>query len=192
LGSYAGPAACKPVGRERVSEIFKLRDLDHSGSLDREEFSEVMSVLCGNILTRVFVQWSLTLMIVPLVAQYLLSSLAWVVTFVWDTVSELDDFEAMEEVFLARSDQFGTFLTTVIPNVILNAFATVGNTFQAGIDMVPDKVWMTVPVTLLSCILGAIVVPYTIFRVDDFFKDMADKKSKQKKQVEITVAKKIE
>lgn len=190
LGSYAGPAACKPVGRERVSQIFKKRDLDHSGSLDKEEFSEVMSVLCGNIFTRVFVQWSLTLMIVPLVAQYILFGIMWVVSFVWETVSGLDDFEAMEEVFLARADQFGNWLTTVIPDVILNGFATVGNTFQAGIDMVPDTVWMTVPVTLLSCILGAIVVPYTIFKVDDFFQAMADKKSAKEKQVTITVEKK--
>jgi len=175
LGSYAGPAACKPVGRERVHDIFLKRDLDHSGSLDKEEFNAVMSVLCGNIFTRVFVQWSLTLMIVPLVAQYMLNGVVWVVGTVWDFVSELDDIEAIEEVFSARAGQLSEWFCQFMPNVLLNGASKFGSTMQAGIDMVPDSVWSTVPVTMISCVLGCLVVPYTIFKVDDFFQAMADR-----------------
>lgn len=189
LGSYAGPAACKPVGREQVVEIFKLRDLDHSGSLDKDEFSEVMSVLCGNIFTRVAVQWSLTLMIVPLVAQYMLSGVVWLTTFLWDQLTSLDDFEAIEGIFATRMDQFSTWFCSYVPNPLLSGASAVGSGLQKGIDMVPDSVWSTVPVTLISCVLGCLVVPYSIFKIDDYFQSVADKnktaKQKARQKVEI-------
>ena len=56
LGCYAGPAACRPVDRQRVHDVFLKMDVDQSGSLDKEEFREVMMVLCSNIFTRVMVQ----------------------------------------------------------------------------------------------------------------------------------------
>jgi Ca2+-binding EF-hand superfamily protein len=36
--------------------FFKKMDVDHSGTLDQDEFREVMMVLCSNIFTRVLVQ----------------------------------------------------------------------------------------------------------------------------------------
>jgi Ca2+-binding EF-hand superfamily protein len=56
LGCYAGPAACRPVDRQRVHDVFLKMDVDQSGSLDREEFLHVMMVLCSNVVTRVMVQ----------------------------------------------------------------------------------------------------------------------------------------
>jgi Ca2+-binding EF-hand superfamily protein len=56
LGCYAGPAACRPVDRQRVHDVFVKMDVDQSGSLDREEFLHVMMVLCSNVVTRVMVQ----------------------------------------------------------------------------------------------------------------------------------------
>jgi Ca2+-binding EF-hand superfamily protein len=63
LGTYAGPAACRPVGRERCHAVFQKFDLDRSGHLDFDEFQQVMSVLFSNILLRVIAQWSLTIMV---------------------------------------------------------------------------------------------------------------------------------
>lgn len=45
-----------PVDRQRVHDVFHMMDVDDSGSLDKEEFREVMMVLCSNIFTRVLVQ----------------------------------------------------------------------------------------------------------------------------------------
>ena len=56
LGCYAGPAACRPVDRERVHAVFEKMDVDDSKSLNQEEFKQVMMVLCSNIFTRVLVQ----------------------------------------------------------------------------------------------------------------------------------------
>lgn len=63
LGTYAGPAACRPLGRERCHAIFVKMDADESGHLDKDEFQKVMSVLFGNVVLRVIAQWSLTLMV---------------------------------------------------------------------------------------------------------------------------------
>jgi hypothetical protein len=63
LGTYAGPAACRPLGRERCHAVFQKMDLDGSGTLDFDEFQQVMSVLFSNILLRVIAQWSLTIMV---------------------------------------------------------------------------------------------------------------------------------
>lgn len=64
LGCYAGPAACRPVDRQRVHDVFRKMDVDQSGSLDRDEFLQVMMVLCSNVLTRVMVQCENRYMIV--------------------------------------------------------------------------------------------------------------------------------
>jgi hypothetical protein len=63
LGTYAGPAACRPLGRERCGAIFQKFDADGSGELNRQEFHKIMGVLFGNVLLRVLAQWSLTLMV---------------------------------------------------------------------------------------------------------------------------------
>jgi hypothetical protein len=42
-------------------------DVDQSGSLDRDEFLQVMMVLCSNVLTRVMVQCENRYMIVVVV-----------------------------------------------------------------------------------------------------------------------------
>lgn len=72
LGCYAGPAACRPVDRQRVHDIFRKMDVDQSGSLDRDEFLQVMMVLCSNVLTRVMVQCENRYMIVVVVVMLLL------------------------------------------------------------------------------------------------------------------------
>jgi len=172
LGLYAGPAACKPVDRERVHDIFKKKDADGSGSLDKEEFREVMSVLCGNVLTRVIVQWSLTLMIVPLVAQAILDGIVWLFVFTWDQITEIDQIEDLEDTVACRVDALTGMLKEKLPDKVVE----IGSSFKTVLDMIPDSVWETIPVTLISCVLGCLVVPYIIFKIDDFFQSLADNK----------------
>jgi hypothetical protein len=80
LGTYAGPAACKPISREQTHTLFEKADIDHSGTLDRDEFDAVMMILFGNALLRVAFQYAGTLLMVPLLAQQLLTALGWAYT----------------------------------------------------------------------------------------------------------------
>ena len=66
LATYAGPAACRPATREYCEKIFDEMDVDKSGELDRGEFEEVMQIVCAQVFTRVSIQWTMTLMIVPM------------------------------------------------------------------------------------------------------------------------------
>jgi Ca2+-binding EF-hand superfamily protein len=204
LGSYAGPAACKvrityhvpvyeyeysissltpdtvqPVDRERVHAVFAMMDIDQSGSLDREEFTQVMTVLCSNVFTRVMAQWAMTLILVPLMAQYMLSAIAWLANFGWTKITELDNFDEL----LDRGSDLAAFardwLTEKIPEGLLLHIDTVCSKASDLIDAIPESVWSSVPVTLMSCILGIIFVPYTIFTIDEYFANMANKKKKE-------------
>jgi hypothetical protein len=182
LGSYAGPAACRPVSRQQVRDVFQKRDVDGSGSLDREEFGEVMAVLCGNVLTRVIAQWSLTLLIVPMVAKLVLDFLYWLLIDVfWDAIIHLEDYDAIEYTFVTRYHQFERWFSHQIPDPWLTYGAKVLSKVQGLLNMIPDAVWDTVPVTLISCILGCLAVPYIIFKIDDYFQSLADKDNKRKK-----------
>jgi hypothetical protein len=182
LGSYAGPAACRPVSRNQVRDVFQKRDVDGSGSLDREEFGEVIAVLFGNVMSRVIAQWSLTLIIVPMVAKLVLDFLYWlVIDVIGEAIVNLEDYEAIEYIFVTRCHQIGAWLCHQIPDLWLTQGVKVISKVQGMLEMVPDSVWDTVPVTLISCILGCLAVPYIIFRIDDFFQSLADKDKRAKK-----------
>jgi ABC-type phosphate transport system permease subunit len=171
----------QPVQRDRVHEIFLKRDLDHSGALDREEFAAVMQVLCGNIFTRVLVQWSLTLMIVPMIAKLILDLITWFFGFVCEQISSLENYDDLETTVSSQVDTIGDWIATTFPALTF-AIAAVGDKFSALIDIVPDSIWNTIPVTLVSCMLSIILVPYIIFKIDDFFQALADHKKEEKGQ----------
>ena len=171
LGAYAGPAACRPLGRERCHAVFVELDTDDSGHLDREEFRMVMIFLFGNVITRVLVQWSMTLLIVPLVAQYILDGIYWIKDALYDFVTTLDeDYWIADKVELFLESIWAMILVRT-PNFVLSAAAATGK----YLDMVPDAVWNSIPLTLLSTILGVLVVPYIIFSIDEFFSKAATK-----------------
>lgn len=172
LGCYAGPAACRPVDRDKVHTVFLKMDVDKSGSLDRKEFQQVMMVLCSNVLTRVMAQYALTLLIVPLLAQKLLDGVYWLIEHFYNIVVNLDEYSPLMDKLEVFIETTRDRLLDATPRVILSAGSTIGGL----LEKVPEAVWNTIPLTLLTCILGILVVPYVIFKIDDFFQQMADKK----------------
>ena len=129
-----------------------------------------MSILCSQILSRVAIQWSMTLTIVPLMSQYVIMGIIYAnriasdfwadvegVAFLWD--------EAMKEV----SDR--------VPSVAVTAW----DKLIHYRDIIPDSILETLPVTLMSCVLGCLAVPFLLFKIDDFFKELADNKKGRKK-----------
>jgi Ca2+-binding EF-hand superfamily protein len=150
LGCYAGPAACRPVDRQRVRAVFQKMDVDHSGTLDRDEFREVMMVLCSNIFTRVLVQWSMTLMIVPLVAQYMLNALYLIHATFWNVVTDLDEYSPVMDNIELAIESARDAIASKLPRVLVATYHLI----MKLLDKVPTSVWNTVPWTLLSCVLG--------------------------------------
>jgi hypothetical protein len=179
LGCYAGPAACRPVGRERVHAMFHKMDVDNSGFLDREEFEEVMSVLCANVLTRVMIQWSLTLVVVPLIARKVLDLIYFLNGHFWNFLMDLDEYSPTMDKVEVFIEGLRDSCLEKTPESILKFCSSVG----ALLAKVPESVWNTVPLTLISCVLGILVVPYCIYLTDDYFQRLAEK-NKQNLRVE--------
>lgn len=76
LAKYVGASACQPASRQYVDTLFDSLDVDSNGYLDLDEFSNVMIILCSEITSRVLLQWSMTLMIIPFIAHYLVASMS--------------------------------------------------------------------------------------------------------------------
>jgi Ca2+-binding EF-hand superfamily protein len=177
LGTYAGPAACKPLSRERCNDVFMKMDDDKSGFLDKAEFREVMMVLFGNVFLRVIVQWYMTIIFVPLLANYIVTQSGVV-------------FELMTE-FVLNSEEYSVIRNTIElsfedRNYVAEVFEklhpivqTSAHQVQTAFQSIPESVWDSIPLTLVSSILGLVAVPYVIFKVDDFFTWLGDLRTKK-------------
>jgi hypothetical protein len=207
LGTYAGPAACRPLSRECCQATFEKFDVDRSGTLDRVEFRHVMQVLFANVVFRVAVQWAMTLMsmfsLVLLHAMVISISL----TLVRVAFFSLFDFFFKPVVpFLAQTILDGIIsIVAEISEAIasLDEHSNLANSTEIFLEstaswcvdqtpepfvhltsqisyvfkQIPEAVWSAVPLTILSTILGICVVPWTIFQIDDFFQRIADRRS---------------
>lgn len=177
LGCYAGPAACRPLSRDRAQRVFERFDADKSGCLDREEFRSVMTVLFGNVFFRVLVQWSMTLMIVPMVAQSILDGVQFVWSSICHTIATMDEHsEYANSVELAMEGAYATLMNRV---TWLTPYTNKLNTY---LEMVPESAWEAIPLAIISTILGIMVVPWCIFQVDDFFQRVAGNDTKKEKK----------
>lgn len=174
LGTYAGPAACRPLSRERCRAVFVTMDRDESGSLDRDEFASVMAVLCSNVVLRVLVQWSMTLLIVPWIAQSVWRTVVHAASYIADAIANLDERSAVAHRAEVALEGAGAWCLAQAPPPLVAAGTRLNRLFAA----VPVAVWQAVPLTLLSTVLGIVVVPYCIFQVDDYFQRVADRRGR--------------
>lgn len=176
LGCYAGPAACRPLGREKVAEMFRKFDADQSGCLDRDEFQDCMALLFGNVLLRVIAQWSLTLIIVPLVAGKILEGIVRLYHFIVNFIADLDKYSSLADFVEVSVELALGWITDHTPHLVFSMIDRV----YAGLDKVPDSIWSTIPLTLVSTLLGIALVPWMIFQIDDAFQRWADRRTKGK------------
>jgi hypothetical protein len=150
-------------------------DKDKSGSLDKEEFEQVMMVLFGNVLLRVVFQYGCTLMIVPLVAQAILNFLTRSATATLRFLQNMDQHSQLAdtvELFLERvwDVSRSILLDKMIPHMLQN----MGSQVATWLQKVPSSVWAALPLTLLSTVLGLMIVPWSLMKIDDWFQTIAD------------------
>ena len=165
LATYMGPAACKPPTRKYVDSIFDNLDVNKSGALEREEFASAMAILCSEITTRVFIQWSMMLMIVPFVSKMILYSfidLIWTVRVVWWKIDQYESITEYIEAFAARA---ADIVLNMMPSKVQQVLATI-----------PMDTISSIPLTIVSSLLGSILVPYLIFKCDEAFHVMTVKR----------------
>jgi hypothetical protein len=131
LAKYVGPSACQPASRPYVDTLFDSMDVDGNGHLDLDEFSTIMIILCSEITSRVFLQWSMTLMLIPFIAHYLVvaaSSFYHLTRFIHPSfiikyeewTSELHEV-GTRMISLLNLETFTSCLYTLLPNKVLIA-----------------------------------------------------------------------
>ena len=176
LGMYVGPAACRPIGRERCHKVFDHYDDDNNGYLTRKEFEGVMMVLFSNVISRVLIQWSLTICIVPMVAQEVLNLFYAAMAFVYHCLVNLDEYSSIANTIELAIERTGAWFWNQSPEWLIIVLGAIVDWWQA----VPDSIWNAAPLAFISCILGVLVVPLVIFKVDDFFQYLAERADSDK------------
>ncbi|KAL3783810.1 hypothetical protein ACHAW5_003206 [Stephanodiscus triporus] len=170
MAAYVGASACKPASKSYVAEIFHLLDKDHSGVLTREEFSSVMKILYSQVFTRIVIQWSLTLMVVPVVSQFIIeyatALLSWMAR---EFSKDVDDDSYSMQSLLWRAWRLFLSCVSRWTDGMEGAIAT-------ATDMIPSSVWRGMPLTMATAAQTSIALPYILGRVEDFFMWAAHRK----------------
>ena len=115
---------------------------------------------------------SMTLIIVPLVAQYILNFLYFIHTTFWNIVTDLDEYSPVMDTVEQTIESLRDYIGSKLPRIVVGTYSMI----SFLLNKVPTSVWNTVPLTLISCVLGCLAVPYIIFKVDDYFQELAEKK----------------
>jgi len=149
LAAYVGPAACRPATKEYVEEIFDLLDTDGSGQLSREEFGTVMAVLLSQITSRIVLYMIFPLVVIPLVARFIMDGMSWGVG-----------------KWCQRIDLAAIPVSPRIREVTAVAVEKVH-------DIVPGDIWEKLSMTLITTMLGMLLIPWAIFQLDSFFNKLA-------------------
>jgi len=168
LGLYAGPAACRPIGRDRSREVFKMFDVNNDEQLSLFEFKSVMMLLFSNVLLRVLVQWMLTILIVPMISQKIVHDIESGLNATWIFITELDEHTSLANSIEIAVESVRDYLLS---------FGWINASFSFLWNLIPVSVLNTIPITLCSILLASVVVPWIIFKIDDTFQWIADRLS---------------
>lgn len=180
LAAYVGPAACRPVTKDQADALFDLMDVDHSATLSEKEFEEVMIVLCSSIVSRVFLLFVMTIFFIPILARNTVSLLL-----------QLYAHEPLKAYVTTSWNQFVNnpiFLQITSPNqnalfhVVHSTYTACCNATSFLVTKIPRTVLDAMPFSLVSSVLGSLLVPWCLLKIDAFFETMAkgsvDKKDK--------------
>jgi hypothetical protein len=75
LAKHAGVAACYPPSREAIYNLFLASDDNQSGSIDENEFLQIMTIACTQISSRIVVYYSIILVFVPYMTNSVIHAL---------------------------------------------------------------------------------------------------------------------
>lgn len=160
MASYVGAPACEPASKDYVTEMFNLIDTNDGGTLNKEEFTTVVTILYSQVLTRVAIHWLLTLTVVPLIAhqiiEYSVLFYARVHDFLKDADDELDPMQRM-------LGELWALCVRVTP-------APVAEFACNAFSKVPERVWNGMPFTVVTLVLTAIALPYALKHMENLFR----------------------
>lgn len=164
LSVYAGAAASRPASKKYVVKIFKVLDVNHSGKLTKEEFGEVMKVLYSQVFMRIVLQWSFTLMLVPLISTCVIKYTVMLYSMLHEsTKNSHDNLDPMQRLLCKL---WAAFLYATPQSIDkINGLAW---------NAVPKEILKHMPFTILTFAQTSIALPYLLDIVEDFFMQEAE------------------
>ena len=171
LAKYLGPAACKPATSSQITSLFHAFDADKSNTLDEGEFSQLCTILCSHVLSRVLLQFAITIVLVPIFAARTVNVGA---AFLAVLALKLEAPAAV--VASALAALYG-FLVSCLSRILL------------AVSVDPSSVVKTVDglkgsdlaVPLVACVMTSLLLPVVLDFIDSFFKKVADSEAKATK-----------
>jgi EF-hand domain pair len=75
LAKHMGVAACYPPSRQAMENLFHGADDNRSGTIDEEEFLQIMMIACAQITSRMIVYYTIIIIFVPHIAHSMIRTL---------------------------------------------------------------------------------------------------------------------
>jgi len=163
MAVYVGAPACRPASKKYVTEVFHIVDTDGSGTLDREEFALVMQILYSQVFTRIVIQWTLTLMLVPLTTKYILQYTTLFLLAVHEIWKDIDDDLDPLQRLLWNLWESWLYYSPV-------ALDEVGAVCWLVFCKIP---WKSMPPIMLTVAQTSVALPWALNHVEDFFRRAA-------------------
>ena len=145
LAKYTGPAACYPPTREVVDILFDACDDDGSGDICEKEFVAIMVILSSQLTWRILTYYLFLIILVPYIIRWTLYIL-----------------------YFLRIDHIVLNLDKIFD-------ACAPTTLQYIASFIPESLWAQIPRSIVSFLIFSFVIPYCWDRMDEHFKQVAEK-----------------
>ena len=107
----------------------------------------------------------------------------------WGFWMEIDELDFMRAAISNTGNYVWNKILSFTPDFVQTLLGMTVGKLDDVWAKVPDGVKETLPVTLMSCVLGCLLVPYIIYKMDEYHEQRAEKKGKElKKELEIAKA----
>lgn len=104
----------------------------------------------------------------------------------WGFWMEIDELDPMRATCSNMFNSVWDKILSVTPNFVQTALGMTVGKLDDLWAKVPEGVKETLPVTLMSCILSCLMVPYLIYKMDEYHEHRAEQKGKElKKELDI-------
>mmetsp|Transcript_27810 Transcript_27810/g.34351 ORF Transcript_27810/g.34351 Transcript_27810/m.34351 type:complete len:399 (-) Transcript_27810:197-1393(-) len=187
LAAYVGSAACRPPSKEYVNKMFDTLDKDKTGTLNKDEYLVLMTILCSQITTRIALQLAMTMMVVPLMAQYLIDAIQYIIHFGYVAYKGMNGssvvmYEISESIIGIFGHVWG-LCVLLTPRVIQSYVLLIAEHMKGFLTT--EVLTETLPLTTMSCALGCLLVPWLLYQCDEFYNKIASRKksSMEKKTI---------
>jgi hypothetical protein len=138
----------QPAIKKYVSEIFHIVDTDNSGTLDRQEFATVMQILYSQVFTRIVIQWTLTLILVPVTTKHIIkytTLFLFALREFWKDID--DDLDPLQRLLWKL--------------------------WESWLYYSPEALDQSMPPVMLTVAQTSVALPWALNHVEDFFRRAA-------------------